>query len=200
MSMGRRRTTFAMMTLGALLVAAGLAGTHPASTLRGAEHVSAATALRNDAAGRSGKATVQVRETVAKPAAPTPIDGRRSNELSEEEQSVLREHSLEELPHLIAQAEQSYREASAVDRSEAQRRYLLLLNLAAKVVPDDGPNPSEALVARQQEYLAARESAQQRIAHLSQAEQQKRLGAFKETFFRDLVESESVPPTREKRP
>lgn len=210
MSMGGRRTMVAMMAIGTLLVAVGLVGTHPPSTLRGAERVEAPMARRNDAASRSDKPSSQVRETLAKAAAATPKDGLSSNdentatgaapELSEEEQSVLRDHSLDELPHLIAQAEQSYREARAADRSEAQRRYLVLLNLASKVVANDGPSPSEALVARQQQYLAARESEQQRIAQLPPAEQQKRLAAFKENFFRDLTESENAPPTQEKRP
>jgi hypothetical protein len=94
--------------------------------------------------------------------------------LSAEEAEVLSNHSPDELGQLIARAEDAYRKAGLRARLEAERRYVMLLNLAAKVQDAPSPPPDERELELQAQYREIEPT-------LDPAER----AAFKEEFFRE---------------
>jgi hypothetical protein len=109
-------------------------------------------------------------------------------ELSDEEQAVLQEHPIEELGQLTAKAQQAYRNSVEPDRDEAKRRYLMLLNLGAKVVLYERPEPTPELLHAQQQYLSAVRAAQKSGKPMSEKAQ----GEFKRSLLANQIKREQV--------
>jgi hypothetical protein len=111
--------------------------------------------------------------------------------LSAEEEAVLREHGFEQLSRVIAQAEQAYVTASPAELAEADHRYLMLLNLAAKFT-EPGPEPSEDEKRAHSDYLRLVEARRRRLDKFDPNTRAARLQNEKEAFF-----GSASAPTRE---
>lgn len=108
-------------------------------------------------------------------------------DLTDEERGVLRDHSIDDLGRLTAEADHALVTATDAERPEAQRRYDMLLNLGAKVLVDRAPAPRPEVIQRQQEFLRVLPAERQKLDRLPPAERDARLDAFKEKFFRDVL-------------
>jgi hypothetical protein len=114
-------------------------------------------------------------------------------DLTEEEFALLDRYSAEGLSRAAAEAQNAYTTARPAEAAEADRRYLLLLNLIAKLdAPPAAPPPEVA--ARQRAYLDALPAEEAHLAGFPAEERAAKLEEFKATFFAD------VDPSRSKRP
>lgn len=108
-------------------------------------------------------------------------------DLSEEEIALVDKYSHEGLSRALLEAQNAYVTAKPEESAEADRRYLLILNLIAKLDPPPAPQPP-ALEKRRAEYLEALPVEEARVAALPPAERAAELEQFKETFFKDFDE------------
>jgi hypothetical protein len=104
-------------------------------------------------------------------------------ELSDEEQAVLQEHPIEEFGELIASAQDAYLSASEQDRPAADHRYLMLLNLAPKVIPFHPPEPEPEQLEQQRQFQRVLPAEVAKTARLAPEAQRAHLDQFKEDFF-----------------
>ncbi len=102
--------------------------------------------------------------------------------LTPEEEDVLRHHPPEDLSQLIAGAMQAYVHADDAHRAEADRRYLMLLNLAAKL-ESDRVSATPAEIHTQHDYLNAVAAKQAAWQQLSPPQRAERESEFKYQFF-----------------
>jgi hypothetical protein len=106
-------------------------------------------------------------------------------QLTAEERELLTRYGAEGLGTAIAEADRALALADPAVRAEtaeADRRYLLLLNLAAKLAPP--PTAAEpAALERQRDYLAQRAREAAALSQLPEAQREQRLADFKDRFF-----------------
>lgn len=119
---------------------------------------------------------------------PAPPPVARPPGLTGEEVALLDHYGPEGLRRALAEAQNAYVTAKPSEAAEADRRYLQLLNLIAKMdAPPEPPSPE--LVTRQREYLEALPAEEARLADLPPEERAARLDEFKSRFFADLQTS-----------
>ncbi len=102
--------------------------------------------------------------------------------LTPEEEDVLRHHPAEDLSRLIAGAMNAYRNADDAHRAEADRRYLMLLNLAAKFESDHVTATPQEIQA-ERDYVKAAAAKKAAWQKLPPAERAERQSEFKHLFF-----------------
>ena len=112
-----------------------------------------------------------------------PVPFVRPDTLTAEEGAILDQYGREGLPQAAAEAQNAYVTARPGDEAEADRRYLLILNLVGKLDPpgDDVPG----VTVRQAAYLAALPAEQARLANVPEAERNRRLYEFKAAFLEE---------------
>lgn len=104
--------------------------------------------------------------------------------LSPEEEDILRRHGPDELPQLIYQADVDFMNSNDSNRKELERRYLLLLNLSAKLSeppPVQEDSRENAFRVAFQEALKTHESE---LKSLGAEERRLRIEAIKEAAYR----------------
>jgi hypothetical protein len=109
--------------------------------------------------------------------------------LTPEEQRILDQYSESGLGTAITEMQNAYVSATAATRDEADRRYQLVTNLAAKLTPS-GPPVSPQVLERRATYQRALPGELARVAHLSEPERSRALSNFKDTYFKTELESE----------
>lgn len=104
--------------------------------------------------------------------------------LTPEEQALLQAERVDDPGELVARTERDFRQATPQTREEKERRYLLALNLAAKLAPRVAPEPDAPAREAQARYLQALAAEQAKWAGRSPEEQRRLQDAFKDDFFR----------------
>lgn len=103
--------------------------------------------------------------------------------LSPEEKALLAEAREDDFGALIARAERDFLHATPETREALERRYLLALNLSAKLAPVETPEPDARARAVQARYLEALAIEQEKWVGRSPDEQRHLQDAFKDDFF-----------------
>ncbi|XXF77400.1 hypothetical protein P2318_30760 [Myxococcaceae bacterium GXIMD 01537] len=103
--------------------------------------------------------------------------------LTPDEEALLREAHTDDLGELIARAEREYREAPREERDAKERRYLLAMNLAAKLATQEPDRPDAEARAVQARFLQALEAERPKWAGRSPEEQRRLQDEFKDDFF-----------------
>jgi hypothetical protein len=109
---------------------------------------------------------------------------------TEEEQAEIAQNGLAGLPERVSAAERDYLGASSATRQAAEKRYTIILNLAAKVTPSGGSPPAEDEKQREKAFRAALAREEQTWRGLSPADREARAAALKRSF---LFEPRRVP-------
>lgn len=109
---------------------------------------------------------------------------------TDEEQAEIAQNGLAGLPERVAAAERDYINASSDTRQAAEKRYMIILNLAAKVTPSGGPPPAEDEKQREKAFRAALAREEKTWRGLSPADREVRAAALKRSF---LFEPRRVP-------
>jgi hypothetical protein len=104
--------------------------------------------------------------------------------LTPEEEALLKAEPVDDPGELVARTERDFRQATPETREEKERRYLLALNLAAKLAPRETPGPDVQAREAQARYLQALAAEQAKWAGRPPDEQRRLQDAFKDDFFR----------------
>lgn len=104
--------------------------------------------------------------------------------LTPEEEALLHAERVDDPGELVARTERAFLQATPETREEKERRYLLALNLAAKLAPRESRGPDTRAREAQARYLQALAAEQAKWAGRPPDEQRRLQDAFKDDFFR----------------
>ena len=133
--------------------------------------------------GPSG-APVEVVRAEAEPPSFAELTAHALEPLTPEEEALLQAERVDDPGELIARTERDFRQATPEVREEKERRYLLAMNLAAKLAPRETSGPDARARAVQARYLQALAAEQVKWVGLPPDEQRRLQDAFKGDFFR----------------